>query len=653
MSQVTRSITAPFGSWRSPITAATVASRTVGLREARIDGDSVYWLETRPTEGGRTVVVGKSRTTEPQDVTATPFNARTRVHEYGGGSYLVSDGTVYFSNFGDQRLYRMAPDEEPIAVTPEAKLRFADGTMDPVRGRIVCVREDHSNPIVGPINSLVALDPSGLHVDQGGRILAIGNDFYSSPTLSPDGRRLAWLTWHHPNMPWDGTELWVGTFAPDGSLVDTECVAGGPNESVFQPEWSPNGTLYYVSDRSGWWNLHRRQGGDNECVLEMEAEFGRPQWVFGQSTYAFISAQRIVCTYTRSGWWRLAYLHLETGVLEDIPIPYTEIASVRAQGRRVVFVAAGPTEPAAVVELDVDTGATEVLRQSTTESVDPGYVSEPEPIEFDTEGSLTAHGLYYAPKNKDYSGPPGELPPLLVISHGGPTGATSSSLRLGTQYWTSRGIAILDVNYGGSTGYGRPFRDRLKGQWGVVDVDDCVHGALHLAERGLVDGDRLMIRGGSAGGYTTLCALTFRDVFKAGASYFGVSDLASLTTETHKFESRYLDQLVGPYPERADVYAARSPINAADQISRPVIFFQGLEDRVVPPNQAELMVEALGSRGIPVAYLPFEGEQHGFRQAKHMIRSLEAELYFYSRVFKFDLAEPVDPIMIENADRLG
>jgi len=648
---MTKSFIAPYGSWASPIKPSLVATQSVRLGEVRLHGHETYWLESRPAEGGGSVVVRRDTSGALADITPPPYNARTRVHEYGGGSYLVDGNTVYFTNFSDQRIYRQESGAAPFPITPESKLRYADGIMDSVRDRIICVREDHSNPAIGPVNTIVSLDPTGMHVDQGGQILAIGNDFYSSPRLSPDGGKLAWLTWNHPNMPWDGTELWSGVLDDKGTVVEMELIAGGPSESIFQPEWSPDGNLYFVSDRTGWWNLYRWKGGRSEAVTELEAEFGRPQWVFGMSTYAFASPTRIIGTFTASGEWHLADVDLQAGAVREIPVPYTEIRDLRVTGNRAVIVAGGPEAPPEIAEVDLGSGETRVLRSSADLQFDSGYLSTPRAVEFPTQGGVTAHGLYYEPRNRNYAGPVNKRPPLIVISHGGPTGAASSTLSLSTQFWTSRGMAVLDVNYGGSTGYGRPYRDRLKGQWGIVDVDDCVNGARYLVEQGLVDGERLIIRGGSAGGYTTLSALTFRDVFKAGASYFGVSDLAALAKETHKFESRYLDQMVGPYPEREDVYVARSPIHSVQRIKHPVIFFQGLEDRVVPPDQARLMVEALKQRGIPVSYVPFEGEQHGFRRAENIARSLEAELYFYSQVFGFALAEPVDPVEIVNLDQ--
>jgi dipeptidyl aminopeptidase/acylaminoacyl peptidase len=450
-------------------------------------------------------------------------------------------------------------------------------------------------------------------------------------------------------MPWDGTELWLGELKSDGSVGKTERVAGGVNESICQPEWSPEGVLYFVSDRNGWWNLYRRtSNGAIESVCEMEAEFAMPQWLFGMSSYAFESNETIVCTYIEKGIARLGTIDTRTGFLERIPTVYTDISYLHAKSGEAVFRASSPTEPPSIARLDLSTKKFEELRRSNNLEIDPGYISAPQAIEFPTQGGLTAHGFFYSPKNRDYRAPDGERPPLLVRSHGGPTAAASGGLSLMIQYWTSRGIAVLDVNYGGSTGYGREYRQRLNDNWGLVDVDDCVNGARYLVDRGEVDGQRLMITGGSAGGYTTLCALVFRDTFKAGASHFGVSDAEALAKDTHKFESRYLDRLFGPYPEQREIYYQRSPINFTEQLSCPVIFFQGLEDKVVPPNQAEMMVEALRQKRIPVAYVAFEGEQHGFRQAKNIKRSLDGELYFYSRVFGFDLGDEVEPVEIEN-----
>ena len=638
---------APYGSWKSPITSDLIVSDSIVIAEIALNDGDIYWVEMRPGEGGRCVLVRWTPDGQTSDVTPPPFNVRTRVHEYGGGAFTVADGVVYFSNFADQRLYRQEAGGEPAPITPEKDLRYADGDIDRRRGRMVCVREDHTVGGREPINSLVSLD---LERGGAGDVLTSGNDFYSSPRISPDGSHLAWLTWDHPNMPWDGTELWVGQLTDDGSLGRCQRVAGGADESIFQPQWSPDGVLHFVSDRSGWWNLYRWRDGQVEPLCEMEAEFGVPQWAFGICTYGFASAKRIICAYNQRGTWHIADLDTESLRLQTVPTPFTDLArsGLQVSSERVVFGAGSPTMPASLMHHHLITGQTTTLRRSSEVAVDEGYLSRPQAIEFPTEHGLTAHAFFYPPKNRDYAAPDAEKPPLLVTSHGGPTGATSTALDLQVQYWTSRGIAVLDVNYGGSTGYGAAYRRRLNGQWGVVDVDDCVNGARYLVERGEVDGDRLAIRGGSAGGYTTLAALTFRDVFKAGASYYGVSDLEALAKETHKFESRYLDTLVGAYPERRDLYIQRSPIHHTDRLSCPVVLFQGLDDMIVPPSQAEMMVEALRKKGLPLAYVTFEGEQHGFRRAENIKRALEGELYFYSRVFGFELAERVEPVPIEN-----
>ena len=642
---MTEKIVAPYGSWKSPITSDLIVAGTIGLGEIALDGEDAYWIESRPSEGGRSVIVRRTPNGAIADVTPPGFNARSTVHEYGGGAYFVDAGTVYFSNFGDRRLYRQAPGEAPQPITSTEKMRYADGVIDHRRNLIYSVREDHTLGGRDATNTLVKIKLGG---DVSGEVIVSGNDFYSSPRLSPDGNRLAWLSWDHPNMPWDGTELWVGELAKTGQIANAEIVAGGKSESIFQPEWSPGGVLHFVSDRSGWWNLCRLSAGGIESLCEKEAEFAAPQWVFRMSTYAFESERRVICTYCERGNWQLASLDTAACKLEPIDVPYTEIHGLRTASGCVVFCGGSPTESMSTVSVDLETREASVLRRSSSVEVDEGYLSDPRQVEFPTEHGLTAHAFFYPPTNCDYEAPANERPPLIVISHGGPTSATTTTLKLNIQYWTSRGFGVLDVNYGGSTGYGRAYRERLNGQWGVVDVDDCANGARYLVERGEADGNRLIIRGGSAGGYTTLAALTFRDLFKAGASYYGISDLELLEQDCHKFESRYNYSLVGPYPERKDLYWERSPIHYTDRLSCPIILFQGLDDKVVPPNQAEMMYAAALKKGLAVAYVPFEGEQHGFRKAENIKRSLDGELYFYSKVFGFNLAEAVQPVRIEN-----
>ncbi|MEO6889555.1 MAG: prolyl oligopeptidase family serine peptidase [Ktedonobacteraceae bacterium] len=637
---------AAYGSWKSPITADVIVAEMTMRGQLALDGQDIYWSEGRPAEGGRSVLVRRTPDGQMREILPAPFNARTRVHEYGGGAFAVSDGVLYFSNFADQRLYRLVPGAEPEPITPATALRYADGVIDRRRGRMICVREDHRETGREASNTLVSIALDGSD-NSGGQVLVSGNDFYAAPRLSPDGSRLAWLTWNHPNLPWDGCELWVGEVTSEGTLGQVELVAGGVSESIFQPEWSPENVLHFVSDRTGWWNLYRWRDGNCEPLCQMEAEFGLPYWVFGLSTYGFISPQQIICAYTQQRVDHLARLDTTTGAFEEIASPYSVIAYLRASSQEVVFIGGSPTEHMAVVRLDPQTLRFQALTESSPSTIDAGYLSQPELIEFPTEGGRSAYAFFYPPRNRDYVAPQDERPPLLVSVHGGPTSAANSALKLSIQYWTSRGIAVLDVNYGGSTGYGRAYRDRLRGQWGVVDVDDSVHGAQYLVERGRVDGERLVITGGSAGGYTTLCALCFRDTFKVGACHFGPSELEIFAKETHKYESRYMDYLIGPYPEQRGLYHARSPMYFADQITQPMIFFQGLEDKIVPPNQTEMVVDALRKRGVPVAYLPFEGEQHGFRQAKNIKRALDAQLYFLAHVFNFPLADPVEPVQID------
>jgi dipeptidyl aminopeptidase/acylaminoacyl peptidase len=642
---------APYGSWASPVTLELVSSAGVGLDEVLADGDAVLWLESRPLEGGRQVLRRRVPGGEPHDVVPPELNVRTRVHEYGGGAYVAHRGTVLFSNFADQRLYRQDPGEPPRPVTPEppapAALRYADARLDPEGAWVVCVREAHEGRKVS--NELVVLPSDGSAEP---RVLAAGRDFYASPRLDPSGRRLAWLEWDHPRMPWDGTELWVAGFDPAGGRLASgpAPVAGGAEESIFQPEWSPDGALHFVSDRSGWWNLYRVQGGgEAEALAPMDAELGMAQWVFGLSTYAFLPDGRIACLYGRGPVWRLGLLEPGAGQVTPLELPYTSFYPPRLRslaGGRLATLAASSTEATALLLIDPSSGAVEVVRRSQELGLDPSYLSVPRPVEFPTEGGQNAYALYYPPVNPDFQAPPGERPPLLVTSHGGPTAQVVGKLSLWVQYFTSRGFAVAEVDYGGSTGYGRAYRERLDGNWGVVDTLDCVNAALHLAARGEVDGARLAIRGDSAGGYTALCALTFHDAFAAGASYYGVADIEALARDTHKFEARYLDRLIGPYPEAVELYRQRSPIHHSDQLSCPVILLQGLEDAVVPPSQAEQMARALQLKGIPHAYLAFEGEQHGFRRAESIRRALQAELYFYSRIFGFDLADPVDPVPI-------
>ncbi len=645
MSGMSNSTVAPYGSWKSPIAADRVAAKSIQLAEVAADGADVYWIELRPAEGGRQVIVQRKPDGTTFDRTPKGFNARTRVHEYGGGAYVVADGVLWFSNFDDQRLYRQAGDAAPVAITPTAAYRFADAVFDPARNHLIAVREDHTGAGEA-INTLVAIRAGGDL--NGGTLLVSGNDFYAAPRLSPDGEYLAWLTWNHPNLPWDGCELWVAHVDEAGTLDEPVKVAGGPTESICQPEWSPDGVLHFVSDRTDWWNLYRWRAGQVEALCPMAAEFGQPAWQFRISNYGFAEGGRIVCAYTQDGLGQIGLLEPGAGALRRVEGPFSIFGSLRVAGARALMLAGSATAPTAVTALDLKTLAWTSISDAATSEVDAAYFSVPRAIAFPTTSGAISHALYYPPASRDYSAPEGNRPPLIVRSHGGPTSAANAAFSMGIQYFTSRGFAFVDVNYGGSSGYGRAYRERLKGQWGVVDVDDCINAAKYLVSQGLADENKVAIEGGSAGGYTTLAALAFRDYFKAGASLFGLSELEIFAKETHKYESRYLDGLIGPYPAERDLYIERSPLFKARNISVPVIFFQGDEDKIVPPNQAELMFEAVRAREIPTAYVLYPGEQHGFRKAENIQRTLEGRLYFYAQVFGIALADDIPALEIEN-----
>jgi dipeptidyl aminopeptidase/acylaminoacyl peptidase len=657
--------TVPYGSWPSPFTAELVVADAVSLGEVHIGEQDVWWSELRPSEGGRVAIVRRMPGGEIADVLPAGFSARTRVHEYGGGAWCLHDDVLFFANWDDQRLYRFDPidGEPPQPITPEpdrpGAARYADGRVTVDHSWVICVRETHP-PEGEAVNEIVAVP-----VDGGGppTVLVSGPDFVSSPRLSPDGQFAAWIQWNHPDMPWDGTELWTARIAHGGGVIgfeDRQRVAGGPDEAVVEPEWDASNVLHFVSDRSNWWNLYRlRTTGLPDAadppldhLAPVDAEVATPAWVFGLSRYALLEDGRILCALAAEGRDRLAVIDPD-GKLRPIESPYTSLSSLQPFGEGAALVAASPTDESAVVMVDLDehepTAATfVVLRPPRELGVDDAYVSAPEPIAFATTDDATAYGLFYPPTNPDVRAPDGELPPLVVAIHGGPTSAARPLFSASVQYWTSRGFGLVDVNYRGSTGYGRTYRHALDGQWGDADVEDCVAAARYLADTGRVDPDRLVIRGGSAGGYTALCALTFHDRFSAGASLYGVTDLEALALDTHKFESRYTDRLVGPYPEARDLYVERSPIHHTDRLAVPLIVFQGAEDAIVPPAQAEMLVQALAEKGIPHAYLLFEGEQHGFRQAANIRRVLEAELSFYAQVFGFELSDPIDPVPIEN-----
>jgi dipeptidyl aminopeptidase/acylaminoacyl peptidase len=652
--QVSQKTVSAYGTWASPISAELVAEAGVRLSAPWLERDVVWWLEGRAAEAGRTVLVRLDPGARPVDVVPQGFNVRTSVHEYGGGAYCVHDGVAYVSSFDDQRLYRVDPESRPVPITPEVpdrRHRYADGRITPDGSLWIGVRERHadSDRAKDVVNELVAVPTDGSTEP---RVIVSGRDFYSNPRVTPDGTRLCFLAWDLPWMPWDGCELYAADIASDGEVANVEHVAGKDGEeSIWQPEWSPAGDLVFASDRFGWWNLERVRNGERTALYPAEAEFGYPAWVFGARSFAFLADGRIVCGYEDAGFTRFGVLHADSGELRPLGIGLDSWRSpyVWTEGASAVLVAGSVTTPTCIVRVDVDRDEVQTVRTSMDSELPDALLSNPVSIEFPTEGGVTAHALYYAPTNPEYEAPVGELPPLIVESHGGPTDSANPSYSLEVQFWTSRGFAFVDVDYGGSTGFGRAYRERLNGSWGVVDLQDCVNAARYLVDEGKADPSRLLITGGSAGGYTTICALTFTDVFAAGTSYFGIADLEQFGGgETHKFELQYEHTLIGPYPERADLYRARSPIHFTDRMTTPMLVLQGADDRVVPPSQAELIVGALRERGVPHAYLLYEGEGHGFRRAENIVGSLQAELSFYAQILGFEPAGDIPELEIVN-----
>ena len=654
----------PHGSWPSPITARSLVAGAVGLGEVIVDGTDIWWAESRPDEGGRTVVV--RRTSDGSRVDAVPegVDVRSGVHEYGGGAWWVADGVLVHVDRSDERLVRREPgrpDVEPMVLTPPSDLprglRYADGRITPDGQWSICVRESHVDGGAEPANELVAVAMDGSWRVE---VLVSGPDFVSNPRVSPDGHHLVWIQWNHPDLPWDDTTLWVGDLSAAGHLTGQRRVARpaevdghDSSESFFQPEWRDDGVLHVVTDRDGWWHLYRQDPSteDLERLTTGNFEVATPQWVFGLSRYALVGSD-VWFARREDGMDHLAVLSADGTVTEVEPLSTsaaaTSIGSLAAHGNGVVLVAASwTTEPALVA---VTGTSTEVLREPRDLDLGSGWLPVPEQIEFPTsspaggpEGELEqAHALVYPPTSPDHEAPAGERPPLIVLVHGGPTASVRTQLQLAVAFWTSRGFTVADVDYRGSTGYGRSYRHRLRGGWGVLDVDDCVAVARYLSsddrpstER--VDAERLAIRGGSAGGFTVLAALTFHDVFSAGASRYGIGDLAALATDTHKFEARYLDRLVGRWPEDEAVYRERSPIHHVDQLSTPLLLLQGSEDRVVPPAQAHAMAAALEGRGVPYELIEFPDEGHGFRKAANVVRAMEAELAFFADRFGFEV----------------
>jgi len=636
--------TRPYGSWRSPVSSRSLVEKSLRLGNIQIEGNSIIWTEGRPEERGRTALMNWTEAGGMSELSSPEMNIRSKVHEYGGKSFTSTSDAHYYIEFSDQQVHILNNDGSSEQLTDAKNFRYIDLVVDEKRNRLIAVGEDHSDP--ANIENLLVSIP--LTDSQRHEILAKGHDFYASPAISQDGSQLAFITWDHPNMPWDGNELWLCDLNDQGTLENLRKIAGGQTESIFQPQWGSNGTLYFVSDRSGWWNLYKLEGEEIQNILEMDAEFGLPQWVFGMSTYAVLGDSGLLAAYRDINGSHLIRLGSDGKISRTYDLGYTNIEQVRALNGVAAFIGSGPDTPAEIVAMDLDTGDVQSIQASASITFDKAYISEPRAIEFGSRPGESAFAWYYPPTNPEFEAPAEEKPPLIVLSHGGPTAYSPGVFAMAKQYWTSRGFAVVDVNYSGSTGFGRQYRERLRGTWGIRDVEDCTAAARHLANEGVVDANRLIIKGGSAGGYTTLASLAFTNVFQAGASYYGVADLELLAKDSHKFESRYLDSMVGKYPEEKETYFNRSPVNFADRIDCPVIFLQGLEDPVVPPNQAEIMVTALKDSGIPVSYLPFEGESHGFRQASTIIRSAEAELYFYSRIFDLELPDSLDPIEIYN-----
>ncbi len=640
----------PFGSWPTPITSELVVRSARLPNGLCVDDADIWWSEGRPEEAGRVAVLRRDADGVVTEVLAGPWSARTAVHEYGGGAWWVADGVLWFADWATQRLHRLAADGEPVALTPEPAvargLRYADGRLSADGTTLLCVQEEHHADGAEATNTIVRLRA---HEPSTPEVVVQGPDFVADPRWRPDGGAFCWLEWDHPDMPWDATRLVV-----DEGGRRTVVAGGDRRESICQPTWAADGSLWFSGDRSGFWSLYRcTPTGGVELMVDLGKDIGFPQWVFGQTCFALLDDGRVGLVYSDDGADHLAIWDPASGRATDLDVGHTMVESVQACGAGLAYIGASPTTEPHVVRVGTEDAGrpdVEVVVAPRELGLDPHRFSVPEAITFPTGGGAVAHALLYSPTNPDVIGEPGTCPPLLVMIHGGPTAAARPMLQLAKQYWTSRGFAVADVNYRGSTGYGRSYRDLLQGQWGVADVEDCAAVGRFLAERGDVDGARLCIRGGSAGGFTTLAALAFTDAFAAGASHYGVADLGVLAAETHKFESRYLDGLVGPWPAARATYEERSPIFHTDRIDRPLAVFQGLDDPIVPPNQAEMIVAAVRAKGVPVVYVPFAGEQHGFRQAANIRAALDGELSFFAQVLGFALPadEAITPLEVEN-----
>lgn len=626
--------TAPYGTWPSPVTPELASGGTLGLSELAVDGGSVYWLELRPAERGRRALVRWTAGADPAAVVPAGADVGTRVHEMGGGAYAVRGGRIVYSERSDGSVWMLdGPSPRPVAAVPGC--RYAGFAFDAAHERVFAVREDHRDrPATAPENAIVVvstvagIDPAV----NAGTLVAGGTDFVLAPQLSPDGTRLAWIAWDHPAMPWDATRLFAAGIGPGGTLHDVRCVAGADGgEAIVSACWTPGGTLLFVSDRTGWWNVYALRGERADALAPAPLEFGEPPWVFGRPTIAPLDEERVLCAFVRDGSVRAGLIaggavrELPYGPVDGTPLPF---------GAGTVFVAAPADAPAAVcVAARLDDSAPARVRAASTHALDPAGVSIGEPLRVPTAGGETAYVFFYPPRNASFTGPADQRPPLIVMSHGGPTSMHTNAYNPALQWWTSRGFAVAHVNYRGSSGFGRTYRTRLNGEWGVVDVEDCISAARYLIATGRCDPARVAIRGSSASGMTALLAVAGSDAFRAVTSVYGVMELEALAADTHKFEARYMDGLVGPLPAARERYRERSPVTHAGEIDVPVLIFQGLDDRIVPPNQAEAMRDALTARNVPVIYEAFAGEGHGFRRAETIVRVLERELEFYRDVF--------------------
>ncbi|GAB4190376.1 MAG: S9 family peptidase [Simkaniaceae bacterium] len=640
------------GAWKSPITSQSLVEGSISIQQICTEGDFVYWTESRPEEKGRVAIMKKIPEGNILEVLPKEYSARSRIHEYGGGEFTVHNNIIYFINDKDQNIYRLQDGSPPELVYEDPNKRFSQFLIHPKDSFLYCVVEDHENE--KDVQNYLAR----IHLETKKLLpIATGFDFYGGLALESQGKRLAWICWNRPNMPWDGTELWTAEIKEDGTLSKPRFITGGQDESIVQPEFGPDGHLYFISDASGFWNIYRQIDDNFQCIYKAKLEFGEPMWLLGGRRFVFLPKAdhhwQIAAIYTDKAVDYLGIIDIENKTLTNMELPFTSIGGFCSclcvyKHNKLIFQAASPVEFAALMEYDLNKKHINTIRKSKENTLEKEYISEGESIEFPTDNGTTAFGFFYAPKNPNYAPHEQELPPLIVRCHGGPSGHVANQLQMETQFWTSRGIAVFNVNYGGSTGYGREYRKRLNDNWGIVDVADCCNGATYLAAQNRIDGSRMIIKGGSAGGFTVLAALAFKDVFQAGVSYYGVSDLTALAKDTHKFESRYLDYLVGPYPEREDLYVKRSPINYADRISSPLLILQGGKDKVVPKSQAEQMYQALLQRKIPVSYVLFPEEAHGFRQSENIQKSIESELYFYSKIFHFPVSDDLEHITIEN-----